>query len=79
MNFKIIPIKEMDNNEKIKIDEFILDKNTNGEFINTIKYLSYHKTDRFQALHQEAMQDYENMKMRVKRQMNMEACYGGSN
>lgn len=47
MNFKIIPIKEADNKEKIKIDEFILDENTNGEFINTIKYLSYHKTDRF--------------------------------
>lgn len=44
-----------------------------------IDSIIYHKTDRFQALHQEAMQDYENMKMRVKRQMNMEACYGGSN
>lgn len=38
-----------DKNEKLvtKVDRFIMDKKTNGEFVNTIKYLSYHPTDRF--------------------------------
>ena len=33
----------MNEKEKKKVDEFILNKDTNGEFINTLKYLSYHK------------------------------------
>lgn len=40
--YKGMPQKEIE-----KIDEFILDPETNGEFINTIKYLSYHG-NRFQ-------------------------------
>lgn len=31
----------------LRIDEFILDKKTNGEFINTIRFLQYHPQDRF--------------------------------
>lgn len=42
-----------------------------------IDSIIYHKTDKFQAMHQEALQDYEAFKMRTKRQMNMESCYGG--
>lgn len=47
MKLEIIPINSVDEIEKRKIDEFILDDNTNGEFINTIAYLSYHPEDRF--------------------------------
>jgi len=38
-------VKRKDWNEKIleKVDSFIINPNTNGEFINTIKYLDYHK------------------------------------
>lgn len=32
----------------LRIDEYILDRNTNGEFINTIRFLQYHPKDRFQ-------------------------------
>ena len=41
--------KITDLNSKIleRIDKFILSQRTNGEFINTIKYLSYHPKDRF--------------------------------
>ena len=37
----------------------------------------YHKTAAFQGLHSEAQQEYEMKKTRVKRQMNIEFCYGG--
>lgn len=47
MNLEIMCIKDLDADGKIKIDDFILDERTNGEFINTIKYLSYHPEDRF--------------------------------
>lgn len=33
--------------EKKNLDSFILDKKTNGEFINSIRYLSYHPLERF--------------------------------
>ncbi len=48
MNLQVVPIKEIsEEKEKVKIDQFIMDYNGNGEFINTIKYLSYHSEDRF--------------------------------
>lgn len=42
----MLEIKSVDEVGTDKIDAFIMDENTNGEFINTNKYLSYHK-DRF--------------------------------
>lgn len=47
MNLKLFKINDIGPSEKEKIDEFILEENTNGEFINTIKYLSYHPKSRF--------------------------------
>ncbi|HPT59845.1 MAG TPA: GNAT family N-acetyltransferase [Fervidobacterium sp.] len=47
MELKVHRVLEADDKKRMKIDEFILDKNTNGEFINTFKYLSYHPQDRF--------------------------------
>lgn len=47
MNLKIFKLMNLDEKEKIKVDEFILDKSSNGEFINTIEYLSYHPDGRF--------------------------------
>lgn len=47
MELKIIKISDLDEKEKNKVDEFILDKSSNGEFINTLKYLSYHPDGRF--------------------------------
>lgn len=47
MKLEIIRISELDQDEKMSVDAFILDKNTNGEFINTTKYLEYHPEDRF--------------------------------
>ena len=39
--------RDMPDQEKKKIDKFVLHEETNGEFINTVRYLSYHK-DRFE-------------------------------
>ena len=44
-----------------------------------IDSIIYHKTDKFQALYQVAQQEYETLKTRTKRQMNLESCYGGKN
>ena len=38
---------ELNDKEKAKVDEFILDTLSNGEFINSVKYLSYHPKNRF--------------------------------
>jgi hypothetical protein len=42
-------IKKINNDEKFikSVDEFILSHATNGEFINTLKYLSYHGNEKF--------------------------------
>lgn len=47
MKLEIIRVSELNKNEKKKVDTFILDDYTNGEFINTIEYLEYHPEDRF--------------------------------
>lgn len=47
MELDIIKIKDLDEKEKDKVDEFILDRSSNGEFINSIRYLSYHPENRF--------------------------------
>ena len=47
MNLKVHKLLEANGKKSIKIDEFILDKNTNGEFINSLRYLSYHPYSRF--------------------------------
>lgn len=47
MHLNIYKINNVDSSEKDKIDKFLLDVDTNGEFINTIKYLSYHPKNRF--------------------------------
>lgn len=47
MNLKIIKITDLNEKEKSEVDKFILDKLSNGEFINSLKYLSYHPDDRF--------------------------------
>ena len=39
----MLEIKTVDEVGAEKIDAFIMDDNTNGEFISTWKYLSYHK------------------------------------
>ncbi len=41
MKLKVHSVLEADDKKRMKIEEFILDKNTNGEFIN-IKYLLRH-------------------------------------
>lgn len=40
-------ISDTSDREKEKIDNFILDMNTNGEFINSFNYLAYHQEGRF--------------------------------
>lgn len=47
MNLQLYELRNLDPYSKDKIDNFILDQNTNGEFINTIKYLEYHPKNRF--------------------------------
>jgi len=47
MKLEIVRINEINISEKNKVDKFILDVNTNGEFITTIEYLEYHPVDRF--------------------------------
>lgn len=47
MELKITKISGMEEKLKKRIDTFIFDKDTNGEFINSIKYLSYHPQERF--------------------------------
>lgn len=47
MSLEILMLKDLNQKEKDKVDEYILDKSSNGEFINSIRYLSYHPNDRF--------------------------------
>lgn len=42
MTLELYRINELDENLKDKIDNFILDNDTTGEFINSLDYLSYH-------------------------------------
>lgn len=46
-SLKILTLKEADEALREKIDIFIENNRTTGEFINTVKYLSYHPADRF--------------------------------
>lgn len=46
--FIIKRIKDLNTSEKNAVDKFIINPDTNGEFINTIKYLDYHPLGRFQ-------------------------------
>lgn len=47
MKLKIYKTKNLDIIGKQKVDNFILNNETNGEFINTLKYLDYHPENRF--------------------------------
>ena len=52
MELKLIEFMFEDNLEfNEKVDNFIMDKSTNGEFINTVKYLSYHRDRKFSNEH----------------------------
>lgn len=42
MELEITSIDELSENEKNDVDSFIISPDTNGEFINSLKYLSYH-------------------------------------
>ena len=42
MELAIIDIGALSEKEKADVDKFIMAKNTNGEFINSLNYLSYH-------------------------------------
>lgn len=46
MELKVVSINDLTQNELEKVDAFIMSEFTNGEFINSVKYLSYHR-DRF--------------------------------
>lgn len=48
MNLKLFSLAELPEEVLHKIDAFILSEDTNGEFINTLQYLSYHG-DRLQT------------------------------
>lgn len=47
MPLKVFKINYSEERETSRIDRFIMDSSTNGEFINTVKYLSYHPPGRF--------------------------------
>jgi hypothetical protein len=47
LDLKLIKIIDLNEKEKDKVDEFIFDELSNGEFINSIRYLSYHPGGRF--------------------------------
>ena len=47
MNLKVLKISETEEKLKKRIDLFIQNENTNGEFVNSLKYLSYHPQERF--------------------------------
>jgi len=44
---KIIKKDALTDKEKMRVDQFILSENTNGEFINSLKFLEYHPEGRF--------------------------------
>lgn len=46
-DMKLLPAAEWTDKDKERIDEFILSEDTNGEFIHSLKYLSYHPQGRF--------------------------------
>lgn len=46
--FAIKKINDLNTSEKNAVDKFVMIPDTNGEFINTIKYLDYHPLGRFQ-------------------------------
>lgn len=48
MKLKIVKIAETSEKIRDRIDTFILGHNTNGEFVNSLKYLSYHPQERFE-------------------------------
>lgn len=48
MNYEIINVLEAETKTLAKIDEFVFSNRTNGEFVNSIKYLSYHPRERFE-------------------------------
>lgn len=47
MGFQILQLNELDEKQKKRVDAFILNEGSNGEFINTVDFLSYHPNDRF--------------------------------
>lgn len=47
MGLRILRILEAEEKLKNRIDRFVQDGNTNGEFISSLKYLSYHPQGRF--------------------------------
>lgn len=47
MNLIVKSVRSLEEKEKSRTNSFILDDNTNGEFINSIEYLSYHPEKRF--------------------------------
>lgn len=46
-DMKLLPAAEWTEKDRERIDEFILSGDTNGEFIHSLKYLSYHPQGRF--------------------------------
>lgn len=44
---ELVKLEKTSEQEKVRINEFILKKNTNGEFINSPLFLSYHPDGRF--------------------------------
>lgn len=47
MELRLIRFVEADGKIRNKIDPFILRQDTNGEFVNSVQYLSYHPSERF--------------------------------
>ena len=44
---KLLPSAEWTQKDRERIDEFIMSGDTNGEFIHSVRYLSYHPRNRF--------------------------------
>lgn len=44
---ELVSVEEMNEKEQMAVDAFLLSPNTNGEFINSLKYLAYHPPGRF--------------------------------
>jgi hypothetical protein len=47
LNLEVVKISDLPERELVKVDEWVLDCCSNGEFINTNRYLSYHPRSRF--------------------------------
>lgn len=46
--YEIKQKKDLSERQQMKVDDFIMKESTNGEFINTFRFLGYHPRDRFQ-------------------------------